>query len=947
MKHKLLIPVLILSGLAGFNAQKKPLDHSVYDAWQSIGNREITANGKWIAYQVNPQEGDAHLYLKNNRNTSSLVFPRGGNFDFTNDSRFIILQIKPFYKDIKAVKDKKLKKEKLVKDSLAIVNLETLNTEKLANIQSFKTPKKGGSWLAYLLANPNEKTEDKKDNDDKEASSKPSILVVYNLITGKKDQYENVVQYHFSENGKSLAFITQKPEDKKENKTKEKENKDKSTPKKYALQSVNWLDLSNGKLRKLTEAEASYSQLSWDELGKQLAFVGTLSAESDLVKNYQLYYYTPEKEFQIGKDKKLPHQWVISENRQPSFSKNGQQLYFGLAPQPIAKDTTLIANDHAVVDIWNYKDDYLQTVQLKNVKKDLQKSYLSVLQTNTPEKLQTLGSEKLDSVKTMDNGNSHWVLASSSSLEAKIATQWAGSTDKDYYLINTLTGEKQAIFSNFDGRVEISPLGNFLVYFNRKNGNWYSYHIKTQKHSQLNQNLNINFTDELWDMPDLPRPYGIAAWTDKDESVIIRDRYDLWEFFLNSSKKPINITQSYGRKNKITFDTFIFDPEDKKSLNRKAKVLLSAFNENTKDEGLFLTQISTAKAPKEIFMENISGIRSLKKAKDAEEYIYTKENYIHSPNLYVSSDFKNQIQLSSTNPQQAQYNWGTDELVHWTTPKGYHSTGILYKPEDFDPNKKYPMIVYFYEKLSDGLNKYVAPAPTPSRLNISYFVSNGYLVFTPDISYENGHPGKSAVEFINSGVESLKKHPWVDAQHIGIQGQSWGGYQVAHLITVNNMYAAAWSGAPVVNMTSAYGGIRWESGMNRQFQYEKTQSRIGKTLWEAPDLYIENSPLFHFTNVNTPVVIMANDQDGAVPWYQGIEMFTALRRLGKPVWMLNYNGDVHNLMKRQNRKDIQIREQQFFDHYLKGAKAPAWMTKGIPATMKGKTWGFELTDEQP
>ncbi|WP_448634825.1 alpha/beta hydrolase family protein [Pedobacter panaciterrae] len=338
---------------------------------------------------------------------------------------------------------------------------------------------------------------------------------------------------------------------------------------------------------------------------------------------------------------------------------------------------------------------------------------------------------------------------------------------------------------------------------------------------------------------------------------------------------------------------------------------------------------------------------NLGKARDADRYIYDKANYTNSPNVFVSTDMKTEVKLSNTNPQQQNYNWGTAELVNWSTPKGFKADGILYKPEDFDPAKKYPMIVYFYEKLSNGLYTYQPPAPTPSRLNISYFVSNGYLVFAPDISYESGYPGKSAEEFINSGVEFLKKNSWVDGTKIGIQGQSWGGYQVAHLITRTNMYAAAWAGAPVVNMTSAYGGMRWESGMNRQFQYEKTQSRIGATLWEKPELYIENSPLFALPKVNTPVVIMANDADGAVPWYQGIEMFTGLRRLGKPVWMLNYNNEAHNLIKRQNRKDIQIREQQFFDYYLKGAKAPLWMTQGIPATEKGKTWGFELTDEKP
>lgn len=90
------------------------------------------------------------------------------------------------------------------------------------------------------------------------------------------------------------------------------------------------------------------------------------------------------------------------------------------------------------------------------------------------------------------------------------------------------------------------------------------------------------------------------------------------------------------------------------------------------------------------------------------------------------------------------------------------------------------------------------------------------------------------------------------------------------------------------------------------------------------------------------MVIMANDADGAVPWYQGIELFTGLRRLGKPSWMLNYNGEAHNLVERRNRKDIQIREQQFFDHYLKGAPMPKWMKEGVPATEKGIEWGLEV-----
>jgi dipeptidyl aminopeptidase/acylaminoacyl peptidase len=321
------------------------------------------------------------------------------------------------------------------------------------------------------------------------------------------------------------------------------------------------------------------------------------------------------------------------------------------------------------------------------------------------------------------------------------------------------------------------------------------------------------------------------------------------------------------------------------------------------------------------------------------------EDYSNAPNLCYHNNTpeinREWMPLSDINPQQADYNWGTAELFKWKSYTGKESEGIIYKPENFDPKKKYPMISYFYEKLSDGLYGYIPPSPTPSRLNISFFVSRGYVVFAPDISYTTGHPGNDAYNYIVSGVRAIVKLGYVDSTKLGLQGQSWGGYQTAILVTKTKLFAAAWAGAPVANMTSAYGGIRWGSGLNRQFQYEKTQSRIGATLWEKQNLYLENSPLFHLPNVTTPMVIMSNDADDAVPWYQGIELFTAMRRLNKPVWLLVYNNEAHNLIERKNRKDIQIREQQFFDWKLKGEKPAAWLTNGVPATQKGMDWGLK------
>ena len=702
-------------------------------------------------------------------------------------------------------------------------------------------------------------------------------------------------------------------------------------------------DINDKKTTLLTSGKGIYKNLIFDEKALQLAFTGDKSAEKALVKIPKLYYYNFKtdsasiiaQETTTG----MPKNFSVSENGKVYFTKDGSRLFFGTAPIPTPKDTTIVEFEVAKIDIWNYKDDELQPMQLANLTKTLKQNYLAMISLANPSKLVQLADEKIENVSLGNEGLSNYALGSSD-YGNKIAQQWQGFTLESAYLISLADGSRKPINESGEvARYALSPKGNFVVWFDKKNQTYYSYSVTTGNKIALENTTQIKFGEEDNDVPDNANPYGIAAWTAEDQQVLIYDRYDVWSFDPATGKGK-NFTNGFGRANLITLRYSETDPE-KRFITPKETILLGALNTVNKERGYFKKNMADAKNPEKVVLAGYTFSRPLK-AKDSDIFIYTKSNYKASPDLYASNNFIKEIKLSAINPQQNNYNWGTAELVKWTTPKGYKSEGILYKPENFDASKKYPMVVYFYEKLSDGLYNYQAPAPTPSRLNISFFVSNGYLVFAPDISYETGYPGKSAEEFINSGVEELKKNAWVDGTKIGLQGQSWGGYQIAHLITRTNMYAAAWAGAPVANMTSAYGGIRWTSGLNRQFQYEKTQSRIGATLWEKPELYIENSPLFHFPKVQTPVVVMANDGDGSVPWYQGIEMFTGLRRLGKPVWLLNYNGDDHNLVQRQNRKDIQIREQQFFDHYLKGLPAPVWMVKGVPATEKGKDWGFEL-----
>ncbi|WP_312747482.1 S9 family peptidase [Sphingobacterium multivorum] len=937
-KKSICIPFCFLAAFAA-HAQKKPLDHTVYDSWQSVSSPYISKSGKFILFQVVPQEGDNQLFLKTKENKEIIQIPRGYNGKLTDTENHLLSLVKAPFALTREAKIKKKKAEDLPKDSLAIYNVTTSSLVKFAQVKSYKIADQNNNFVSFLFDKEiNEKpdsktatdaTQAKKGSDKKKKTV--ATLALYDLNSGDSVQFSSVDQYEWNKNGSKIVFS--KKTDSKDSLSKES--------------GVYLYEIATKKLKKISNGKGNYKNFKFDESGNQLAYLGDLSNEKALLKNYNLYYYAngiDTAQYLATKTSNgIPKDWAVSGDGDIRFSKNGEKLFFGIAPIPRVRDTTLVDFEHAKVDVWNWQDDYLQPMQLVNLKKDLARNFLAVTYPKYNRNIIPLTDQTFNSTALTPDGNEEYILARTD-FGKRIASQWEGSTRDDIYLVSTKTGNKELILSNFSGNAILSPDAKYIVYFDQDKGSWNSYQVSSKKKIVLNDGIPASFADEENDMPTAAQGYGMAAWSPDFKGIYVNSRYDIWYFNLDGSNKSI-LTNGYGAASQTTFRYLPLkreeDREQATTLDYKKGGFLTSFDNKTKESGFYQFK-GQHSDPKSLLVE-AKTFRNISSSADQQTILYSKEDYMNSPNIYTNTiKFKDELQLSNINQQQANYNWGTAELVHWTTPEGNQAEGILYKPENFDPAKKYPIIAYFYEKLSDGLYTYQPPAPTPSRLNIPYFVSNEYLVFAPNISYKTGHPGKSAEEYINSGMRYLAQNAWVDSTKMGIQGQSWGGYQVAHLITRTNMYAAAWTGAPVVNMTSAYGGIRWQSGMSRQFQYEHTQSRIGKTLWEAPELYIENSPLFHLDKVKTPVVIMANDNDGAVPWYQGIEMFTALRRLNKPVWMLNYNGDEHNLILRQNRKDIQIREQQFFDHFLKGAPAPSWMKKGVPATEKGIDWGFEL-----
>jgi dipeptidyl aminopeptidase/acylaminoacyl peptidase len=969
--------------------QKKPLDHTIYDNWQSIGQKMISNNGRWVVYTINPQEGDNELVIQSVDARYKKVIARGDSARITEDSRFVIFNIKPLYKEIREAKIKKKRGDDLPKDSLGIVELGNENIWKTPGVRSYKTPEKSFGWVAYHLEKkpgtsgrgsgdkkymdsllrvidslrtaiekmPRTRTGNRDDETfsvydaDNEDSARSSAeiatdLVLRNLQSGEEKVFRNVLEYIFSKNGHRLLV---------------EQSADPFVAGSKAL--VLYYDLRKGKADTLSRGGNEFKNFALSDDDLQVAFLAERDARpKELQKFYKLWYYREGMDSAVLlADKNTTGMRIgmtISEYGALEFSKSGKRLFFGTAPISPVRDTTLIDIDLVKLDIWHYEDDYLQTTQLNRLRRDQQENYLAVYNLDQ-NRLQQLGSREIPQVFRTNQGDGNQFVGVTD-FGKRIESQWEGSTRKDIYAIDVNSGTKKLVKENLQGVITasyLSPTGRYIMWYDANAKNYFVWDGKITRN--LTENIKTPLYNEEHDSPSEPSPYGVMGWHELDSSVYIYDRYDAWRVYPAGNVNPVNISREFGRRDKLTF-RYIETDREKKFFVYNDQLYFRSFNNVSKAKGIWNFSVEGFLYFK-VIPEDKYSISSFILAKEQPiQAIYIKENYIESPDIYsglIAEDPKIQYhnlagllniiliaenKLSSINLRQADYFWGTAELFKWKAYNGKESEGIVYKPENFDPKKKYPLICYFYETLSQDLNNYMAPAPTPSRLNIPFFVSRGYIVFAPDIHYTTGHPGMDAFNHVVSGARALVKSGLVDSTRMGLQGQSWGGYQVAYIITATSLFKAAWAGAPVANMTSAYGGIRWESGLNRQFQYERTQSRIGATLWQKPQLYIDNSPLFHLPNVKTPLVIMANDADGAVPWYQGIELFTGMRRLGKKVWMLNYNGEAHNLVERKNKKDIQVRQQQFFDWLLKDEHPARWLSEGVPAVNKGKDWGLDL-----
>jgi dipeptidyl aminopeptidase/acylaminoacyl peptidase len=963
------IPFILLA-----QSPKRPLTPADYDRWESVRSEKISPNGQWIVYQVDPQDGNGRLEVADvARKAPVRTFPRGYMAQFTPDSRFLVMRLKVPVADIRKAKLKKKKADEMPKDSLLTLNLTTGETTKLPNIKSFVFGKDAGSWLAVLQAtSPARQVAELTPTPKKDTLSptppastttvatrkgpvkkpKGDDLTLLNLADGSRRTISFVSGVVISDNGKTVFYSRESTRD-------TLKAGDAVVPGVFVFNTTNGqtMLIDSSSTRKL------FKGLAVDKAGRQLAWMTSADSAGADVRVFALRYKnlnpptpakssrrnptTAEPAFRVLADSltsTLPKRWTVNEYREPKFSDDGKRLYFSTAPIAIkpSKDTLTPDDEKVKMDVWSWTDSRLQPMQQRRLKEEKERGFLTVADLNSAGtafgRVTLLANREIPTVDFDPKVNARYLLGLSD-LPYQVQSSWdPGHTD--LYLIDTQTGEKKRIANDvMASEPKLSPGGTYAYWFDERDSLWRAWSVADGRRIDLTRGLPSKFFDEEHDTPSLPGSYGSAGWTTGDRYVWLYDRYDIWQIDPTGREKPLNLTKGWGRTNKVRLRRADLEP-DVKSIDPKTDLWLTGIWESDKHTGVLKASPPAAGTVSiSILASSAHRYFGLAKAKNAPTMTFYRGNFQEPINLFqTDTTFANPVQLTRTNTQQDSIRWGSVELVKWVGTNGTPLEGLLFKPEGFDQNngKKYPMLTYFYERNAETLNDYRFPAPSRSTINIPYCVSNGYLVFVPDIVYTTGQPGPNAYDCIVPGVLSLLDRPYVDRDRLGIQGQSWGGYQAAFIITRTNLFKAAMAGAAVANMTSAYGGIRWETGVVRQFQYEKTQSRIGGTLWDKPMNYLENSPLFYANRIQTPLMLMHNDADGAVPWQQGIELFSGMRRLGKPVWMVVYNGEGHNLTARHNAKDLSIRMYQFFDHYLKDAPMPVWMKEGRTAVEKDR-----------
>jgi dipeptidyl aminopeptidase/acylaminoacyl peptidase len=900
-RRSLAAGLLLLLALAprGAAQELKTLALEDYGRWSRVTNVALAPDGRWLAYAYSPNDGDATLHVRALDGVTVHTAVNGASPAFSEDGRWVAFLTSPAESE-----QQRLRRErKPIPRALELIDLATGARTKQPDVQSFRF----SADNRYLAV---EKSRDAS------ATHQGRDVIVVELASGSRRNIGNVSSFAFSEPGTLLAY------------TVDAANR--------AGNGLYVLDPATGYTRVLDTDTAHYERLSWNEAGTALAALrGATPAGQTLRANVLLAFTglpTSPRSFAAATrvtrvahdpqtDADFPAGMVLSELGAVSWSRDGARIFLGIREQQPQIRPNGAEEERTNVEIWHWADDRVQSVQKVQNAADGRYTYAGAVDLGTRRYVRFADDDMRSAAATRDG---RWAIAQRDRPYRMLFDEPGGV--RDLVRIDTRTGERATLVERVRFVMATSPDSRWQLWF--RDGRLMAQEIATARTVDLSARADASFLNVEADRPGEKPSYGIGGWTRDGRALIANTKYDLWLLPLSGSGAGTNLTRGIGEREQIRFRVVNLGEEDSdEGVDTSKPLILSAYGDRTKKSGYWI--LEPGREPRPLIWEDRQ-IGQLRKAKNAERVVYTAQTFEEFPDWWVAtSRFAEPRRVTDANPQQAEYRWGRRILVDFTDQRGNRLQATVTLPAGYVEGRRYPTLIYFYERLSQNHHTYSLPV-YDDRPHFSTYASDGYLVVMPDIVYDDNRPGSSALDDVTSAARRVIELGLADPDRIGLQGHSWGGYQSSFIVTQTDMFAAVVTGAPLTNLESMHNILYRQSGNPNAALIQWGQGRMGTVPWVDVEGYARESPVRHVRNISTPFLIMHGTADGAVDWNQGLEFYIAARREGKNVILLSYPDEPHHLARKPNQIDFQRRMKEYFDHHLKGSPAPAWMTEGVP-----------------
>ncbi len=940
--RRMFIGLSIAAGLvvAASAQSKPPVSRTDYGQWESLSPAAarggLSPDGQWLAFTITRANRTSDLVLKRLADGVTRTIASGTQATFSADSRWAAYSIG--YTE--AEQERMRAERRPIQNKLGLADLRSADTSTLDGIQSF-TFSPTGAFLAMRRYAPAPATTPaggappapagRGGAAGAPAETEPLgvTVIVRDLASGRDWTFGNVGELAWQDApaGRLLAMAISADG--------------------QAGNGVHLFDPSTGVLRVLESATAGFSSLAWRKDTADLAYLRSKTDDrrdgpTEIAVAWRGLAMSAERrvEFDPTSAEGFPAGMRTVTYRRPSWSDRGTVLFLGIArweekpPAPTGRGRGAgatpggtqtppqEADEPAGLDIWHWKDIDVQPRQKLSAAADRRRSLLGAWHVDTGRFVQ-IGNSFNEQVQPIRGAD----LAYIEDWSAYAMDRTIGRPAADLYLADLATGARTRIKERVDDRYAgPSPSGRYILFLEADH--MWTIDVATRAVRNITRAAPTSFIDKESDATIRQKPaFGVAGWTKDDASVVLNDRFDLWEIAADGSRAT-RLTD--GAAEQVRHRVLRLDPEAE-HIDWQKPQYVSLFGLWSKKAGYgrIAAAADGAKRTVERLIWLDKTVSGLARAKDADVFDYSIQGHDDSPDLFVGGpDLSGARQVTSTNLFQDKFAWSRSEVIEYKTDKGLRLQGALYYPAGYEAGRRYPMVVYLYERLSDGVHRYVPPSDR-DYYNTTVFTSQGYFVLQSDIVFRPREPGLSVVECVTPAVRRVAAMGVIDPARVGVVGHSWGGFDASFLAThTTNLFAASVAGAPITNLVSNYGNHHWSSGIAETDHIETGQQRMEVPLWEDFQAYVRNSAVFNVQHMTTPLMLMTGDSDGTVFWHQAVELYNIARRARKNVVLLVYNGEDHGLRQKKNQVDYQRRILEWFGHYLKGEEPPAWIVNG-------------------